>query len=414
MKIQRSWLLNIRDFWVAGFSLFFFLNLDQFGIASGLGPAPKYWIVGTFLVTAILFLPDLKPMALLRKPIVWWTAIYLLISIIWMAWAHNQESASEGLTLVITTALLVGTAAIAYPRIKCNSFLWDITLWLALLVAVASIVLEYFSPSAFLFAEAGQGITGRSAGLYLNPNIAGQALLMILACILVRSSPRVSLIAAGITLTGLLLTFSRGGLIGWLALVTFATVLGRLPRWFLLVITGAAAITLAAGPLVFDMLSVIISPENRNSLDRIAWLLGQGQLGDYSSNERKYLVGYAWQDYLRAPILGHGLGYMWAWAAGLGTHNMILRHLVEYGMLGVLILPSFLVLAVRSSPRGTDRRWLWMAIAVVLMLSMFTHNMLEGASFMLPFLFLNLAPISENRNVDMANFHHQGKPDAAL
>ena len=403
MKIKAFWLARIRFLWVAGFSLFFFLNLDQFGAASGLGPAPKYWSVGFFLATAFLFLKWGRLAALLRKPIVWWAMAYLLMSIVWMGWADNQESARDGLMMVVTTVLYIGMAVIAYPTVESSDRLWGVVLWLTLLLAIASILLEYFVPSAYLFAEAGQGIDGRAAGLYLNPNAAGQTLVLILACLMQRSSPRGNLVATAMAMVGLFLTFSRGGFLGWLILVTFASIMGRLPRWFFIAVLACVVVVLSAGSQIFDLLSVLVSPENRNSLDRLAWMLGQGQLNDYSSGEREYLAGFAWQQYLQAPFLGHGLGYIWVWAAGLGTHNMILRHMVEYGVLGMLILPMFLIFTVRSSSRGADRRWLWMVVFVVLALSAFTHNMLERASFVLPFLALNLMRPSDKRYEETAN-----------
>lgn len=392
MKIKQSWLLRLRTMSVAGISLCFLLNIDQFGEASGLGPAPKYWSIGFFLAAVVLFLPGFKLSTLLRKPIAWWGGGYLLMSIFWMGWADHQESAQDGMVLVVTTVLYVGTAILAYPNIDHSSRLWHVTLWLALSVAVATIVLEYFVPSAYVFAEAGQGIEGRAAGLYLNPNFAGQTLVMILASLLLRGSRTTNLIAALVVLPGLFLTFSRGGLLAWAILVVAAAVRGRLPRWFLLVLVVCTALVVFTGPQVLDALSVWISAENRNSLDRLAWLLGQGDLNDFSAGEREYIAGFGWSQYLQAPVIGHGLGYMWVWAASVGTHNLILRHLVEYGILGALIFPLFLYCGIKASPPGTDRPWLWLVAAIALLLSLFSHNMLEQASFVLSWLAICLMP----------------------
>ena len=391
MKISASWLGRVRTLWVAGFSLFFLLNLDQFGSASGLGPAPKYWSVGFFVATVFLFLHGFKLASFLRRPIVWWAAFYLLMSIVWMGLADNQESAREGLVMVITTVLYVGTAAVAYLMIDGDSRWWKITLWLGLLIAVASIMLEYFVPSIYVFADAGQGIEGRAAGLYLNPNIAGQALLMMLACLMQSGSPKKNIIPTIISFIGLLLTLSRGGLVAWAVLVLAATVMGRLPRWFSIVL-GVLAVTIVfAGGVLLDAFSILLPTENLDALNRVAWMLGQGGSNYAWANDRDYLAAYSWQQFLRAPMLGHGLGYTLAWSAGTGTHNLILRHLVEYGVCGLLLLPLFLVFSVRSSAPNSDRYWLWVVAGVALLLGMFSHNMLEQASFVFPWLALCLA-----------------------
>ena len=392
MKIKAFWLARIRLLWVAGFSLFFLLNLDQFGTASGFGPAPKYWSVGFFLATALLFLKGFRPAALLRKPIAWWAMAYLLLSIVWMGWADNRETAREGLMLVVTTVLYVGTAVVAYPNVESDGRLWNAVLWAALTLGTASIMLEYFSPAMYVFVDAGQGIPGRAAGFYLNPNIAAQTLVMILACLMSRGSPKANVIALLAALLGLFLTFSRGGLVVWAVLAVVATIRGQLPRWFLLVLVSCVVLVVLAGPMVLDALSVWISSENRNSLDRLAWLLGQGELNDSSSGERDYIASFGWNQYLQAPFLGHGLGYMWAWAANVGTHNMILRHLVEYGMFGFLIFPCFLLASISSAPQGSDRRWLWLTAGIAMLLGLFSHNKLEQAGFVFPWLAACLMP----------------------
>lgn len=392
MTIPVAWYTRVRAWWTAGFSLLLLLNLDQFGEASGLGPAPKYWSVGIFLITAGLFLPGLKLGRLLRTSLFWWALGYLLLSILWVGLADSLISAMDGLVLVLTTCLIVGAALLAYPHVPQSDHSWTVVLWSALFLAVASILQEYFNPAAYVFAEAGQGIAGRAAGLYLNPNIAAQALVMILACLMSRGSPKSNLFASAIALAGLFLTFSRGGLIAWAILIAVATVHGRLPRWFLWAIGLSSALVLLAGPQVLDALSAWVSPENRSSLDRLAWLLGQGSLSDSSARERDYIVGYSWSQFLQAPVLGHGLGYMWVWAADVGTHNLIMRHLVEYGVVGSLIFPLFLFASIRFTVEGKERRWLWSVAGVALLLSLFSHNMLEQANFLLPWLAMCLMP----------------------
>ena len=399
MKIQAQWVERVRFGWTAGFTFLFLLNLDQFGFAAGLGPAPKYWSVGVFLVTAALFLPGFKPKQLLRKPLVWWALGYLLMSALWVGVADNLESAIDGLVMVVTTCLYVGIALLAYPSVKYSGGVWTAMLWVVLLLAVASILQEYFNPAAYVFAEAGQGIQGRAAGLYQNPNSAAQTLVMILALLMLHGTAKTNLIALLVTLVGLLLTFSRGGLVAWALLVIVATVRGRLTRWLIVVLLFCMVMIMVAGSQLLDAIATMIPRENQDSLDRIAWLLGQGKANYDWGNSRDYLAEYAWSQFLTAPTLGHGLGAMWVWAGESGSHNMILRHLVEYGIGGVLIFPFFLVFSLRSAPQDADRRWLILIALVVLMLGMFSHNMLEQGCFVFAWLALCLPAANQRRAI---------------
>jgi len=386
MKIVGSWVQRVRFWWTAGFTLLFLLNLDQFAYSAGLGPAPKYWSMAAFLITLLLFVPGFRPEQLLRKPVAWWALGYLLISVLWLGLADHVESAIAGLTKVITTCLFVGSALLAYPSVKAFSRSWAAMLWAALLLATFSIMQEYFNPTAYLFAEAGQGIPGRAAGLYLNPNTAAQTLVMILACLMAHGSARANAIALLISMVGIFLTFSRGGMVAWLVLAVAAAVRGRLHRGLLLAVLGCAAIVLLAGPQVLDELSVWVAPENRNSLNRLAWLLGQGDLGDSLSDERAFVAAFAWEQYLEAPVAGHGLGYMWVWSSDTGAHNQSLRFMVEYGVLGALIFPLFLLASMRSAAPGADRYWQWLVAGVAMLLSLFSHNLIEQAVFLMPWL----------------------------
>lgn len=389
MRLSATSVRTFRSLWTATFSVFLFLNLDQFAYSAGFGPEPKYWLVGIFLVTLAAFLPRVRLAVILRKPIVGWLSAYLFISIVWMGHAENLEFALDGMVMVLVTSLLVLTGLLAYPSISAGDRIWKVALWFALCFAVLSVAQEYLNPLAYVFSEVGQGIQGRAAGVYLNPNIAAQAIIMILACLMAQGSRRENVLALLLSVIGVLLTFSRGGLFAWGVLVVAASFSSRLPRWFLAVIAICIGLILLMGPMVLEWASAWISPEHRNSIDRLAWLLGQGTLGDYSAGERESIAAYAWQEFLSAPLIGHGLGYMWAWTADVGTHNVILRFLVEYGVIGVLIFPLFLFASVRSSDHPV-RFWGWTVAVVACVLSIFNHNITEQANFLLPWLALCL------------------------
>ena len=397
MRISSSRLRVIRLLWTALFSLFLILNVDQFAYSAGAGPAPKFWMLGIFSLTLIMFLPGLKLGVLLSRPLLGWTAGYVLLSAAWVGHADNLESAIDGWMMVVTTGLLVVTALLAYPSVAFRSRVWTAMLWAALILAVLSVVEEYSQAAAYVFAEAGQGIEGRAAGLFLNPNIAAQALIMILACLMAHGSPRANVIALALSAIGMLLTFSRGGILAWVVLAVAATARGRLPKWFILVLATCAALFFLMGDSILEALSAWIAPENRNSLERLAWLLGQGELTDFSAGEREAVASFAWQQFLASPVLGHGVGYMWVWTADAGTHNLFLRFMVEYGTLGILIFPLFLIASVRSSVLGSDRAWMWFVACIAVMLSMFSHNMMEQATFLLPWLALCLMPEGPSR-----------------
>lgn len=385
----------LRFFWVALFSLALLLNLDQFLFSAGIGPAPKYWSIGIFLCTALIFLPGLRPKVLLRNPLLWWSLGYIFFSLVWVGRADDLQGAVYGMSMVVVTCIYIWIGLLAYSRMQDAHKLWRAVIWLALIGGVSSIWYEYFYPAS-IFSSAGMGISGRAAGFYLNPNIAAQALVMIFACMMRFETRGGLLLATLIVLIGLFPTFSRGGFIVWGVLVGLAVWAGKMSRWIALASVAGVAVIGMAGEWVFHELSALIDPGNQNVLSRLAWILGAGGGGDYSALEREGLVWFALDKFMQAPFLGHGLGYMWVWDYQVGSHNLMLRHLVEYGALGVLIFPSFVYCGLRSGWSHLGWRWSLSMAMVVFILSFFSHNILENGSFMLPWLAICLMPTAES------------------
>lgn len=395
-----NWLINnLLKIWAAGLSIFYLCNIDQFAFSAGFGPPPKFWTVGLFLVTASLSFFGHDILTPMKRPVVWWGIGYLIVSIMWMAVASDQVQAMDGLMQVLTTCLFIGMAAMIYPRINQNNRWWIIGLWISLCLGMLSIALEYFDPAAFVFADAGIGIQGRAAGFYLNPNIAAQAMVLIYACLLT-CSPRLLLVPASmIALAGILFTLSRGGMVAWVALTVLASTRRLLPKWYLPLLLFGVLMAGLLATQIFDLISDWVPAWNRNVQERLEWILGMRDMTGGSAADRLNVASYAWAQYLNAPLLGHGLGSMGQVMGDQGSHNMILRHLVEYGLIGVLIFPSFIFTSIRSAKRGVNISWVGYVGIVVFLLSMFSHNMLEQGSFIFPWLAICLVR-SQERSPD--------------
>jgi hypothetical protein len=80
----------------------------------------------------------------------------------------------------------------------------------------------------------------------------------------------------------------------------------------------------------------------KNVQMRMEWIFGRANLVGESAGDRMGAAAQAWSIYWENPLLGHGLGSMDQLMGDVGTHNMILRHMLEYGILGVLIFPLFI------------------------------------------------------------------------
>ncbi|MDQ3058646.1 MAG: O-antigen ligase family protein [Pseudomonadota bacterium] len=384
------WLYKIRLLWFVGVSLFFLLNLDQFGFSVGLLPAPKYFAIGAFLGSLVLMSSKIKPQKILKSYLLFWILFYLTLSAVWWAFGVRSGYSDDAIMKVISTCLYIFTAWFIYSEARKFFDLWRIVLWVALVVGVASILQDFFSQGNSIFFDAGLGIAGRAGGLYRNPTIAAQTVVLILLCILCRELHWSNVIAAIVALVGVGLTFSRGGLLAYAVVLLIALWRKSMPRWFWRASLVVLVVAFVWSDWIFDLISSVIFLEDKNSMQRLGWIFGKAESNYIADDARTGVVFFGLEKFMQSPFFGGGLGSMFSWATGIGTHNLILRHLVDYGFVGAFIFPLFVYAGVRLDGSKKTDQWLWLSAGLVLMLSVFSHDMLEQACFIFPWMALCL------------------------
>lgn len=388
MRKNLGLLDRIRLIWASGLVIFFLLNIDQYLYAVVGGFAPKFWIIGALIGTLFLFASRLGSFDFLKNPVLWWAMWYLFISLFWCIISADLDRAVEGLMLVITTFIFSFICLLIYPVIDKNSLMWGGVLWFALLVAVIANCWEYFLPLLNPFYIFDKSIAGRSAGFYLNANISAQAILMISLCILARGNLVESVVAIIAALVGVFFTFSRGGMLVFFFIAILFFYRKKFAHWVFLVVISLCFLYFIADDLIFDSIFSILDIDNANALQRAEFIFGRGSLGEFSDQSRSEVFWVALDQFVSAPFAGNGLGYMSS--LSVGTHNLLLRHLIEYGMFGFFVFSLFFICSLKAVSIGIDKVWVKYSVAVVFVLSMFSHNMLEQPSFLLPWLALFL------------------------
>lgn len=356
-----------------------FGGLGQYGFASGLVPIPPgMW--------------SLAPLALLW-PIVLnrnaernrisalgvWAYIYLLVASLWTIGSVDNSHARESLIFAILFVVVLATSIflLESPSALCTAIYSMI--WVTMGASLIN-VYEFFNPGIF------SSVSGRAAGFHINPNSSGTALVMgmILTYRAVPSKYRLayaSLIGAGV-----LATFSRGSLACWaLGLV-------------LLQLTDLSAKNLLRSALIFllFMAALYVSPawtavENQIAAEDIYTdgLVQRIRLSEYesiASDVRVDLAKESWEMFKDRPLLGHGIGTPLIEAQGItqGPHNMLLTLLIQFGILGGLILLSLVLLFFRSGVRNANTIHIVFG-SFLIFNSLFTHNMLDQAHFAFAF-----------------------------
>jgi O-antigen ligase len=355
---------------VVAVMLLFFSNAVLYGpLVLGWPVQPVHWIV-ILAALAIVFLLRSRALEFISEPFALWTLVYLSIMTAWfVGFGAGQVDAFK------TRWLFTLLALFAYFTFRAAPSIWDATQsgmkWLVIACVVVN-AYDITHPFALVPAHVDGVNPGRAAGLYINANQAGAALVLGTLIALDRVPKRWQVAFLTISLVGVVLTVSRSAILGWLIAMTVVVGLrgavsgGRLVK--------AGLLTLVLGAVAWSIVSPRLEDLGISAsqlLERFEWFTSRGASQDFSHSERERLVAQAWSAFVSHPWLGLGPGATDAWA----THNLYLTHLVEFGILGVLVLPGFIFAAMWGAP--VAHRPVAVATALfVLWWAMFDHGVL--------------------------------------
>jgi O-antigen ligase len=335
---------------------------------------PLHWLVALFAVTAITLSRAARSPSN-RAPL--FLATLLCYACVCLAWYVMQGGGDPvilrqrllciavcGISYLVfaasQAALLAARRALACMVVVCVAMnAWDIT-----------------HPFMLVPANSEFATVGRAAGLFINPNQAGAALVVgfALSVSVVPRRWRFAYLTA--VVVGVALTLSRAALIG-LTLVCIALACrGRALSWRQI----GAALTVVGVMTWIGWLIVSAELEKRYhidpqmALDRLEWVLDPSGRSDFSQNERLELLTRGWSQFLASPIVGNGVGSTELWEVRSSTHNMYVMLASDFGLIGLLILPA-IVLAAMGPQAGTLSD---AAIAglFILFWGLFSHNVL--------------------------------------
>lgn len=380
---------------VIGVVTIFYTNVPEF--LHRLDPAnpqllPKNWVIAFSLAAVPVLLRQQAVLRALQSPMALWCLGYLWIGIVWFIPFSQTEDHWHDLRLrfLAVIELMVFAMILSYPaalqlgrRLLVGAVLWGVTLN----------VYEMFVPGTF------SEVFGRSAGLYRNPNLSGEALLLGMILGTTALPPRYRTVFVLLTGLGILVTLSRANILAWGLAVAAFIIFGHLRRKELVISLFG---TLGVGLLLFlprlDQFMTAWETAglfNRDVLQRLEWFTDPLGVLDGSSWSREQVAQKAWERFAQAPFFGSGTGS--SHDEYPGTHNQYLSFMVDHGIIGAAILPVFLVTLLRPAD-GPTRQIGQIFVVSVLVLAFGTHTLLTNEHSL--FLFSLMGA--------MAAVHHSG------
>lgn len=314
-----------------------------------------------------------------------WGTIGVVIAVLWLPLAQDDETGRLGLRLAISTMLLL--LSLAAAGAVSNAGTARFTGWLVLATLLAAILSVLLDPLLDFrrLLPTDDIDRSRAGGVFLQPNLAAMVIPLLLAAVLSHFGGVIGLLSLLLSAVAVTLTFSRAGLL-LLALVTLLAVWhGRLPRVLALVSIGAVIGTMVL-VLGGESLAQALGLSEGSGFSRLTrpidFLSGRALRGDV----RAELVESAWTDFTRRPVAGYGTGYSWAWPSYQpsfqGPHSMYLRYMLEYGALGALLWPWFALAIYRARATHSGRSWALGMAMCVLVAGWFSHNLSEQSAFL--------------------------------
>jgi len=365
--------------------LFFYSNLPIYlGILDKIVISnPVYWF-GLFAVLALaVFIPPLFARGIIPKtffsnPVFFWSICYLAILSLWYIVAASSPSVDIifknrviGLTLLTVFLFLFFQGS--YVQLWARRMIL-----LSIVLAVAFNVWEVFHPSSFVPITFYAATPGRSAGLYINPNQAGAALILGMILTITLIPIRYRLYFIFYVLIGVILTFSRSMSLGWLiaVIVLWQQKIIKLSSFILVTTVFLLAIYSFLPDIVyFIKVNYGIFAEEGIYM-RMGWFAHPMFDVDTSETARMYVANISWQMFLDNPLFGNGIGSTDLWAELVSTHNMYLYLMADYGILGIILYPLLVLVTVWHSHK--EVRSIALAFAsFALMWGFFSHNIMS-------------------------------------
>jgi O-antigen ligase len=304
-----------------------------------------------------------------KRAVFLWSIVYVFMGFVAFLYSGMNELEIRALkTLVFTSIMLWCTLLMLRDR----RTLAAARLALAIVVfwSVLTNSLEFFLPGKFLVSTSVSLDLGRAAGFYANPNISGTYIVLGTLLSVTALPRRLRLAFFGLAGYGVLLTFSRSGMLMWAIALIGLSFKGVFPlNRYLITGISAALISLF---LVMQFSGTFKDVVESANLGKGAKERLQYDEDDASVQGRLFVAERSLQLISESPVYGWGLGSAKSGYAMVQSHNQFLYLGVEQGAIGLIVLLSLFLILFRY-PLDISAVF----VACLFVAFMFNHNMLE-------------------------------------
>ncbi|MGD0961490.1 MAG: O-antigen ligase family protein [Methylomonas sp.] len=365
--------------------LIIFLNyLDLPSYLYIVNPAllPKYFFFAMFaMISPFIFLRTKEFTRYLLTPFSVWAAAEIVIYILDLP--HASENVYKYILDYTQYFILDICISFSFNLVRTDSF--EYLFPIVASIIAACVIFDFFNVGVFYPVDTELTVHGRASAMFINPTRAGEGVMM--ACLLAIPVMRISyrlplLLFAGLAI---LLTFSRGSILIWMAFFLFLLATRRIPKYSYLVI-GVIIFILPVVAIIFKsfLSGHLTGPTDiENVLERLSFFQ-KPSIQDDSGQERLQVLKAGWEIFADNPLFGAGSGSSTFWEHRGGPHNQFILVGSEHGVIGVGLWIWLMVIVARGR-YYRDNSYQLVASLMLFAFSFFNHNMFGPLYWMLTY-----------------------------
>ncbi|MBT9550650.1 MAG: O-antigen ligase family protein [Hydrogenophaga sp.] len=330
------------------------------------------------------------PLLVLRRKVLWLylgshhsmcvAAMALMNLVHWLVHSYDGHGEAAALTMTRIQYLILATL-LGFVLIQARpALLGRVFVFLSLLLTVLQVV-DFMFPGMIVLEGTKGVVEGRASSTLLNANKAAESLILLtlFGIPILRPAWRIWLLL--LVFPGILLSFSRSGLIVWTLIVTVGLWLRIFPRKTFFLLLCVASLAISSAVSLPDLLLPLVDLSAADNVYHRLMFFSSFDTSDFSSQQRIDVLQYSIENFLTQPILGHGSGFTHLWGSFQeSTHNQHMLILGEYGIFGYSLFVWLLFLIYHSDGYFKSQQLpqlQLLALGVALAFTLFTHNMFD-------------------------------------
>ena len=306
---QFRWFTRYQNLVLISFMLLAYLDIPTYLFTLNNSLLPKYYYyVFAFLLMPIIMFKEKAIVRYLHQSFVWWLLAFIVLNLFHFIAELTDSNINNDISNAIITRieyfglfLALGFVVSITPTVSYQFLFPFLAVSITLLL-----VYDFLLPGVIYPIGTEGSVPGRAAATFINPNKAGEALLLSLffSIPVVRSWHLLLLyMFVGI---GIYLTFSRGALIIWLFLGVFLFYIRSIPRYaFIVSIILIGFVYMAPALYQGYVLTRTSSSSEKNIQERMLFTQNV-DINDSSGQERMMVLEEGLKAFFENPILGAG------------------------------------------------------------------------------------------------------------